>query len=370
MRIEPFSVERFFAIHEFNVKHLLCASDCEALTIGELLALEPGSVERFHQHGLGYTESQGSPALREAIADIYQTLETDDIIVHSGAEEAIFTLMNSVLDAGDHVIVHWPCYPSLANIAKAIGCEVAHWQAREVDGWALDVDELETMIQPNTKLIVINLPHNPTGYVMDLASFERVNGIAASHGILLFSDEVYRESEYDPALRLPSASDLGAHAVSLGVTSKTYGLPGLRIGWLATRNQEVFKRVSEFKDYTTICSSSPSEWLATLALRHRKKLVDKNLGIITENLKLADAFLSKHAAQFSWVRPMAGSIGFPRLLSGDIRQLTEDLIKDESLLLLPGNTFGDTDNHFRLGLGRRSFPEGLARFDAWLDSHA
>ncbi|MFC2079761.1 aminotransferase class I/II-fold pyridoxal phosphate-dependent enzyme, partial [Candidatus Bipolaricaulota bacterium] len=244
-----------------------------------MLALEPDADARFREHWLGYTESQGSANLRDAISDIYETITPNDVLVHSGAEEAIFTLMNAVLSPGDHIIVHWPSYQSLAEISRTIGCDVTLWTADESRNWALDVDELRAAVCDRTKLIVLNVPHNPTGYLMRRDEFEQVSDIARSNDILLFSDEVYRESEYSTTDRLPAACDLGPHAISLGVMSKTYGLAGLRIGWLATKNEDVLGRVAEMKDYTTICSSAPSEWLATLGLRHREKFIRRNLDI-------------------------------------------------------------------------------------------
>ncbi|MBU1048495.1 aminotransferase class I/II-fold pyridoxal phosphate-dependent enzyme [Candidatus Bipolaricaulota bacterium] len=366
MRIPRFKLERFFADYEFNVEHLLCGSDCESMSIAELLALEPGAETQFHSHWLGYTESNGSPLLREAICSLYETMVPSDILVHAGAEEAIFTLMNAVLESGDHIIVHSPCYQSLAEIARTIGCEVALWRAQEANEWALDLDELRNMICDRTKLIVVNLPHNPTGYLMSQSEFLQVSDIARDNDILLLCDEVYRESEYDPGDRLPAACDLGPHAISLGVMSKTYGLPGLRIGWLATRNADVLQRVVEMKDYTTICCSAPSEWLATLALRHRRLLVARNLEIIRSNLTLLDAFFEKHAEVFSWIRPKAGAIAFPKWLGGNIDDFTRVLVKEASVLLLPGSLFDDPNHHFRIGFGRQSFPEALSKLDLFL----
>lgn len=369
MRIQSFKLERFFADYEFNVEHLLCGSDCESVSIAELLALESGAEEQFHKHWLGYTESSGSPLLREAICRLYNTMAPEAILVHAGAEEAIFTFMNAVLHPGDHIIVHSPCYQSLAEIARTIGCEVTLWGAQEAKGWALDLDELRDAVCNRTKLIVVNLPHNPTGYLMPQDEFLQVSEIARANDILMLCDEVYRESEYDSADRLPAACDLGPHAISVGVMSKTYGLPGLRIGWLATKNTEVLRQAAVMKDYTTICCSAPSEWLATLALRHRHTLVDRNLGIINSNLKLLNAFFQEHSPAFSWIRPKAGAIAFPRLLTGNIDDLAQQLVEEASVLLLPGSLFDDSNNHFRVGFGRLSFPEALSKLDHFLRNH-
>ncbi len=366
MNLPPFKLERYFAKYEFNTEFLLCSSDCEAMSIADLLAFEPGAAEKFQQTWLGYTESTGSPALRKEICNLYTTMQPEHILVHTGAGEAIYLFMHAMFNENDHIIVHSPRYQSLSEVARGIGCAVSPWIAREENGWELDAGELRGLLRPATKAIVINTPHNPTGYLMSRADFGVVNKFAQENNLLLFSDEVYRESEYDPAIRLPAACDLGAHAVSLGVTSKTYGLAGLRIGWVATKNKKVYDRMAGLKDYTTICNSAPSEFLAEVAMRHREKLIERNLNIIKNNLKVVDDFFVRHANLFSWVRPQAGSMGFPRLLTGDIDDFCDNLVKKAGVLLLPGTMYDDSSNHFRLGLGRKNLPQSVERLEKYL----
>jgi aspartate/methionine/tyrosine aminotransferase len=368
MNLQPFKLERYFAKYEFNTEFLLCSSDCEAMSIADLLALEPGAAEQFQQTWLGYTESQGHPSLRREISKIYQSIQPEEILVHAGAEEAIFLFMLAMLKENDHIIVHAPHYQSLSEVAKGLGCFVSPWRAREENNWALDLDELRHLMRSSTKAIVINTPHNPTGYLMSRSDFETVHRFAQSNQLWFFSDEVYRESEYDPAARLPAACDMGEHAISLGVTSKTYGLAGLRIGWIATQNAKVYERMASFKDYTTICNSAPSEFLAEVALRNRQKLINRNLTIIKDNLGVIDALFSRHPALFEWVRPSAGSMGFPKLLSGDVEDFCDDLVRKAGVLLLPGKMYADSRNHFRIGLGRKNLPQAVERLEKYLES--
>jgi aspartate/methionine/tyrosine aminotransferase len=368
MQIAPFKLERYFAEYEFTTDYLLCSSDCESMTAGELLDFEPDGSREFAAQWLGYTESQGGIQLRNAICRVYESIEPGDVLVHTGAQEAIFLFMHAALQAGDHVVVHWPCYQSLMEVARSIGCEVSHWMAREENGWALDVKELEILLRPNTRAIILNTPHNPTGYLMRRDEFEAVSAIAREAGVLLFSDEVYRESEYDPKDRLPAACDLGEHAISLGVMSKTYGLAGLRIGWIATHNQPIYARMASLKDYTTICNSAPSEFLATVGLRHRQRLIDRNLGIIKSNLELVEAFMGRHSDRFSMVSPQAGSMAFPRYAAGSVDAFCDKLVREAGVLLLPGSVYDDDKNHFRLGLGRKNLPEALARLEDFVAS--
>jgi aspartate/methionine/tyrosine aminotransferase len=369
MKLPPFKLERYFAKYEFNTEYLLCSSDCEAMSIADLLALDAdsaGAAEKFQNVWLGYTESLGSPALRNEISKIYKTIQPDEILVHTGAEEAIFLFMHAALKKNDHVIVHTPHYQSLSEVAKSIGCETCAWQAREENGWKLDVNELQDLIQLNTKAIILNTPHNPTGYLMSRSDFEAVNHFAQENGLFLFCDEVYRESEYEVSSRLPAACDMGEHAVSLGVTSKTYGLAGLRIGWIATKNKTIYEKMASLKDYTTICNSAPSEFLAEVALRIREKLIERNLGIIKSNLAIMDDFIARHSDLFSWVRPQAGSMGFPKLLQGDVDDFCDKVVREAGVLLLLGTMYEDTANHFRVGLGRKNLPQAVERLEEYL----
>jgi aspartate/methionine/tyrosine aminotransferase len=363
MKIPPFLLERYFASHEFNVRFLLCASDCESVSIGELLSLEPGAAERFSRQRLGYTESAGSPSLRQAIAGLYASTGQEQVLVHSGAEEAIFLFMHAALRPGDHLVVQSPCYQSLAEVARSIGCAVDPWPLREEEGWAPDPAELRRLLRPRTRAVVVNSPHNPTGFQMTLAIFREVIWLAEERGFLLFSDEVYREAEYREEDRLPAACDLSEACVSLGVMSKSYGLAGLRIGWLATRNARLLEAVASLKDYTTICSSAPSEFLAELALRHRQSLLRRNLGLIHDNLQVLDGFFARHPERFSWRRPRAGPVAFPRLEGAEVESFCDRLRESSGVLLLPGSVFGDRNNHFRIGFGRLDLPEAVKHLE-------
>ena len=364
--LAPFKLERFFAQSEFSVRYLLCSADCESLSVQDLLDLETGSAERFHQLWLGYTETLGAPGLRQEISQLYTTLRPEEIIVHAGAEEAIFLFMQAVLQPGDHIIVHWPCYQSHFEVARSLGCTLSTWAAREEQGWMLDLGDLRRLLRPETRAIVLSSPHNPTGFLMAPETLRAVVRLAEERGIWLFSDEVYRECEYNPAQRLPAAADLSERAVSLGAVSKTYGLAGLRIGWLAAHDADLRARIAGLKDYTSICNSAPSEFLAELALRQRHALIERNLMLIRRNLILLDEFFTRHSQRFAWVRPQAGPVAFPRLLGEAVDSFCDRLVRQAGVLLLPGTVFDDTGNHFRLGFGRANMPEALEALEAFL----
>ena len=370
MRIADFALERYFARWEFAVEHVLCASDVQAYPMGELLAHADDETRSLWEGlTLGYTESTGHPLLRREIAMLYDALEPDDVLVFAGAEEGIFCLVNVLLEPGDHAIVTWPGYQSLYEIGRAVGADVTLHELREETGWSLDIDRLRRQMTPATKLIVVNAPHNPTGMLPDRSTFDALVTIADDAGAILLMDEVYRLLEFDETDRLPTGADASTRGVSLGVMSKSFAMAGLRIGWLATRDRDLLSRCASFKDYTTICASAPSEILALIGLRAREAVLERSRGIVAENLEHLDAFFEAWADRFSWVRPRAGSVGFPRLTvpGVEIDEWAAGLVEAEGVLLLPGSQFGFGGNHFRLGFGRTDLPEALERLEAHAD---
>jgi aspartate/methionine/tyrosine aminotransferase len=359
VKVAPFRIEKYYERYEFTTGYMLSSSDCESRTIRELLSFEPDASDRLLELRCGYTESPGSLELREAIAAIYDTIHADEVVATSCAEEAIFLLYHVLLGPGDQAVVETPCYESALQLARSTGAEVREWRRSYEGRWKHDLGSLGRLVQPGTRVVHVNQPHNPTGTLMDRATYDAVVELAQDRGVTLFCDEVYRELEHDPNDRLPAACDRDERAVSLGSVSKSYGLPGLRTGWIATHDDKLRRAVIDLKHYTTICASAPSEQLSALALRHRGKLLARNSAIVRRNLGLLDGFFSRHAAAFEWVRPVASPIGFPRVHGlGDVDRLCERLA-EAGVLLLPGSVFDEPD-HVRFGFGRANLPEALA----------
>jgi aspartate/methionine/tyrosine aminotransferase len=366
MHIADFALERYFARWEFAVDHLLCASDVQGYPMAELLALADDDTRRMWDGlTLGYTESTGHPLLRAEIASLYEDLEPDDVLVFAGAEEAIFCLANVLLGPGDHAVVTWPGYQSLYEVARATGADVTFHELREEHGWAIDIDLLRSQVTPSTRLVVVNAPHNPTGMQPDRATFDALVALAEEVGAHLLVDEVYRFLEFDGVERLPAGADASPRGISLGVMSKSFAMAGLRIGWLATRDRDVLERCARFKDYTTICSSAPSEVLALIGLRARASVLARSRSIVADNLVALDTFFDAWSDRFTWVRPRAGSVGFPRLTvpGVSIDDWAAGLVEAEGVLLLPGSQFDYGGNHFRLGFGRTDLPIALERLE-------
>ena len=367
MSIREFQLERYFARWEFNAAYLLSASDCETMAIGELMDLAGMPLAALADLRLGYTESQGDPTLRATIARFYPLLTADQILVTNAPEEAIFLVMQTLLNPGDRVVVQTTCYQSLSEIAAYRGCTIQPWPLIETEtSWRMDLDHLAELLTPDTRLLVLNVPHNPTGYLPNAAEFETILNLAAAHGTWLFCDEMYRGLEYNSAARLPSASERYERAISLWGMSKTFGLAGLRLGWLALQDHSLLQSLIRWKDYTTICSSAPGEFLARLALEQSDAIIQRNLAIIKTNLRHVHQFMATWANVFAWREPLAGPIAFARLRQGGAAAFCKEMVNERGVLLVPATVFDFGDNHLRFGLGRRNFPDGLAVLETHL----
>lgn len=363
MHIPPFKIERFFARYEFSAPYLLSCSDCEPMMLNELLQLADNELlALWHNLRLAYTESQGHPLLRQEIARLYETISSEEVLEVIPIE-GIFLAMNVLLNKGDHVIVTFPGYQSLYQVAESLGCEVSLWKPDESKGWYFDIAKMASLIQKNTKVLIINFPHNPTGALISHKQLEDIIEIARKHNLFIFSDEMYRFLEYNSQDRLPSVSDRYENCISLFGMSKTFALPGLRVGWLSTKNKEVFKNLKTFKDYTSICQSAPSEILAIMGLRAKEKLIARNLTIIQENTAACDAFFKKYSQIFSWQPPKASSIAFARFLPGQVTSWSNQIREKDGIIIVPSTIFDYGDEHFRIGLGRKDLPFVLGKLE-------
>ena len=358
MELREFKLERYLAQYEFTAPYLLCTSDCETLSVSELLNLDNGSSEGLKDLKLGYTESSGSPVLKTEIAKWYDSINPSEIIVTSGAEETIFLTMHALLKPGDHVIVQTPAYQSLTEIPLSIGCQVSAWEMVERNGaWETDLDALAALITSCTRVLIINSPHNPTGYQFSSGQWHAIQEICQDHSVRIISDEVYRGIEHNPRDRRRAMADCMQSGVSIGVMSKSLGLAGLRIGWVASKDTKFLKKFQALKDYTTICNSAPSEYLSTVALKQKETIISRNLKIIDTNLQILHQFFVHHTDQVTWSPPVAGSTAFPRLASkSSVETFCDELRKEQGVLLLPGTVFQVGTPHFRIGYGRRDMP--------------
>ncbi|WP_428569345.1 MAG: aminotransferase class I/II-fold pyridoxal phosphate-dependent enzyme [Solidesulfovibrio sp. DCME] len=369
MQLPPFRLERFFARHEFSAPRLLCASDGETLSVAELCDLVPGAAAGLGQVRLGYTDSRGDPALRQAVAGLYATISPEDVLVHVGAEEAIFTFMAASLAVGDEVVVPTPCYQSLTDVAKSLGARAAAWRCDPAWGFAPDMADLGALLGARTRALVLNFPHNPTGYMPTPGAFAAMLAMARERGVRVFSDEVYRFSEGPGLAPLPAACDLDDRAVSLGVLSKSFGLAGLRVGWVACRDRGLLDRMAAVKDYLSICGSAVSEYLAVCALDAKEARLGRMGALLARNRALLEAFFHNHSGLFHFVSPKGGLTAFPGLVDGDADAFCRAALEQAGVLLLPGRLYGEEwSDRFRIGFGRADFGQNLEKLAAFCQS--
>ncbi len=362
-----FKLEEYLGKYEFSAPYLLCCSDAESWNLNELLTLADDNEQTlWNQLSLGYTEVKGSPVLRRTIIDQhYSGFNEDQVLCFAGAEEGIFCALYALLEPEDHVIVLTPCYQSLLELPKVRGCSVTPVSLKETKGWQIDLEEIKKAITPNTKWLVMNFPHNPTGQIITQEELKALVRLLDHHGIWLFSDEVYRllgSAQWsDPAA-------LAYHrALSLGVMSKAYGLAGLRVGWLACQDRDVLKKIEKTKHYTSICNSAPSEILSLIALRCQNILLERNNTIVKQNLTLLDQFFNTYKDLFSWVRPQGGCVGFVRYHGpGSVDEFCQSLLAKTGVLLLPGSVYDVGSPHFRIGFGRKNMAEALINLERYI----
>lgn len=371
MHIEPFATEQYFEQYEFSCPHVLSASDCESMTIAELLDRAGLSLAELGSLALGYREARGIPELRQRVAELYERVDPGSVVALSAPEEGIYTAMRALLEPGDHVVVITPCYDSLVNVARHIGCHVHRWPLRPLaHGWSLDLPGLVAQLETTRpRLVTINFPHNPTGFLPSREELLTLVEAVRELGAWLFSDEMYRGLELDPSTRLPGAAELYERCVALGGLSKAYGLPGLRAGWLVVRDESLREHVVNWKHYTTICAAGPSQWLAAAALRIGDQLAARSVALVRENLERANAFFSTRADQFVWRPPTAGSIALAETRHPDATEHCHQAARSAGVVLLPGSCIGAPPPFVRIGLGRSSFGEDLAAYERYLAEH-
>ncbi|GAA3568955.1 pyridoxal phosphate-dependent aminotransferase [Kribbella ginsengisoli] len=370
--LPDFKLETYFSRWEFSARYHLTASDAQTMAVSSLLELaDEDGRRRWETLALGYTETRGLPALREEIAGTYDVVVPEDVLCFAGAEEAIYLAMHALLEPGDHAVVLTPNYQAAETIPLSLG-EVTGVALVAESNWSLDVDAIEAALRPNTKLVSVNFPNNPTGAVPELDAWLRLVRLCDERGITLFSDEVYRGLELDRP-SLPQAADLSETALSLNVMSKAYGLPGLRIGWIACRDRALLDKLERAKHYTSICNSAPSEILALIGLRARDRLLERNRGIVAANLPLFEEFFSNYPDLFEFARPQGGCVCYPRYLGADgVEAMCTDLVEQAGVLLLPSSIYRSEltetpTDRFRIGVGRLAPEEALAEWSTWLD---
>jgi aspartate/methionine/tyrosine aminotransferase len=371
MKLPSFKLEEFWKKYEFSTPYLLCPSDAETWSLSEILDLaDLESKKLWDTLRLGYTEVPGLPLLREEIARLYSKLNHEQVLIFAGAEEAIYCAMQTLLKPTDHAIVIKPCYQSLEAVPQAIGAEITAIWLDPKQKWKLNIKDVQNAFRPNTKLLILNYPHNPTGTILDHQTFEAIIRLAREYQCYIFCDEMYRLLEIDEADRLPSIADAYEKGISHFGMTKSFGLAGLRIAWLGCQERNLLESIASYKLYTSICSSALSEVIALMALRAKETILHRNRQIVKKNLGILDQFIERQAPRVSWVRPQSGTIAFLELLlPTPADQFNEQLVQSQGVLIMPGNIFDFPGNFFRIGFGRQNMPQALQLFEQFLDSY-
>lgn len=371
MKIAPFLTEHFYAKYEFTTRYQLCNSDCETITVKELLEMAEVSTQELENLPLGYTETLGNPELRENIAATYAHINREDVVILGTPVEGINLIARSVLNAGDEVIVLSPAYDALINMFEhVVGSKnVRKWEFEAGQTrWDLNIDCLKDKLSPRTKMLVVNFPHNPTGYLPTQSQFDELVELVEKHQLVLFCDEMYFGLVHSGTPAVKSAVELSKRAVVLSGLSKTYGLPGLRTGWLIIQDNELRENIVNWKYYTSICPPAPSEFLSLAAWKVREPLRERNILQIEKNLQMADAFFQRWPELFKWRRPMAGSTALVGMNVDSVTGFATQLANEAGVLIHPAQTLGYDDQHMRMGFGRAAFYEALEKFEAYLAS--
>jgi aspartate/methionine/tyrosine aminotransferase len=375
VKIETFALERWMSTWEVKVEYDIAESGIFPMSTRELLDFEPPVerdqlLSRLLDLRLGYSEARGTEELRTAISRTYEETGPEEILVTTGAIEANFLLFNALLEAGDHVVAVYPAYQQLFSVARAIGCDVSLWELRPENGFKYDLDELRGLVTSKTKLIVINTPHNPTGAMLSEDQVREIYALAESVDAIVLSDEVYRWLELpggDPFA--PPTRDLGPRGTSVGTISKPFGLPGLRIGWIAA-SADLIAKCWGMRDYVSLSPGKLNDALAVLAFKHLDRIVERTHGIVGENIPAASRWFAEHADLVSWTPPRGGLLALMRYnLAMPSKELSDTLAADYSVMLAPGSAFG-YEGHLRLGVGQNPpiFAEGLRRTADCLNS--
>ncbi len=365
--LPPFRLERWFVEFEFlpGIRNLTASSPYDATT-QEVLALEgAGATERYLNLGLGYIENPGSESLRQAVSSLYTTLKAEDIQITLGASEALFLLAWSVMKPGANIVIEEPCYENLPGVASALGFEVRRLPLRVEDGWKPNLEQLAQLIDEKTCLVYLVHPHNPTGSTLQVEKMQAIARLAERVGALVINDEVFRLIALDGE-STPSIIDIAEHAISIGDMSKPWGLGGLRIGWIASRNHHLLQRVSEARDYSSMCSGAPGEFLAEIALRHSSELLAPRLAAARANREQLAQTIAQASAHFqrlpAWQRPQVGYTTFVQF-PFPTEAFCRHLALERHIFLLPGSVFGPAyENFIRVGLGGDTyqFKQGMS----------
>ncbi len=369
MELPPFLLDRW--IDQKNsaippIDYDLASSTGPVWTLRELLALSSeNELEALLDTRVLYTSAVGTLALRTAVAEL-EAVEPDQVQIVTGASEGLLILFFLAAEPGANIVLPNPGFPAYADLAASLGIAVRYYNLRAENQFRVDFDEVRKLVDRDTRLLLVNSPHNPTGAVLSDEEMQQLHDLCAERRIQFVSDQAYHPIYHGPEMR--SAARL-PHATVIGDFSKALCLSGLRVGWMIDRDPHRRERYRNARNYFTITGNVFGERLAVVALKHSQKIYAHARKVAEENLLLLDRFFAQHHGVLRWMRPQGGMTAFPRLANGcDARDFCRRLVK-RGVLIVPGDCFGQP-SHFRLGFAAsgNSFPLALERFTEFLDS--
>jgi aspartate/methionine/tyrosine aminotransferase len=373
MKLEPFNLERIQSEWEHLVDFNLSESGVEPLRIRELLDTDKLRTELLDIQ-LSYSQTNGTIPLREAIAQYYAGTGIDNVLVTNGGAEANYLvswwLFHEHPQQNEFAFM-LPNYMQMGGAWKALGGRLTFYRLRmKSDRWVLDIQELKRAITNKTVAIALCNPNNPTGAILNESELNAVSEIAAERDLWIISDEIYRGAEIQEE-KTPSMHGLYEKTIITSSLSKAYGLPGLRIGWAVCPSAQVVKELWTYSDYTTICPSKTSDWLATLALQPdiQARIEKRTRKVVAENWIIMKKWLDAHSNIFEYIPPAAAAICFIKQKTGlSSLDLTMRLLKEKSVLITPGEYF-ETPGFIRLGFGsdKEHLKQALERITEFLD---
>jgi aspartate/methionine/tyrosine aminotransferase len=364
VKLAVFRQEEFFEDYEFSCELMLALSGAEPMTAAELEQLVGDRPDLGSE--VGYTPSSGYPELRDAIATLNPPAERDNVMVTVGAIEALLILHNLLLDPGDEVVCLWPAYQPLYELARGAGADVRFVELQAGDDFAIDLGAIEDSVGPRTKVVLLNVPHNPTGQTVPPDDLRELARRLAPLGVHLIVDEVFREMRSGHP---PSAWDGQDNLIVIGSMSKSYALPGLRVGWIVA-NPELVVKARQFRKYTSLNPGSRDQLWALAALERRDAVLERTWKLTEDGADLATRWLADHPEDFELTAPPAGGLFFPRLRHAvPTLDFCAELVHDTGVLLAPGSVCYETEGHLRLGVATPQLAAGLDRLGDWLDAH-
>ena len=370
MKIKPFAVEEWMNAWEEGARFNIAETCVDSVSLDELFQLtgqdRDAFLKEFSSRRLTYGAIEGAPAFKQGVCRLYKTIAPEHIVPTHGAAGANHHIFYSLLEPGDQVVSIMPTYQQLYSIPESFGADVRLLHLCQENDYLPDLDELRRLVTPVTKMICINNPNNPTGALMSTELLREIVNIAKSVGAYVMCDEVYRHLTQTD-MWCESIADLYDKGISVSSMSKVFPLAGLRLGWIATRDTDVVRACLSHRDYDLISCGMFDEAVATVALNHSKKLLERNQAIVRENLSILDGWV-KSEPRLTYTKPQAGTTALV-YYDYDVPsyEFCERMYHETGAFVTPGDCF-EQPCSVRIGYasGTQVLKDGLAAFSAFL----